>query len=195
MQGLSIALLLMLLLLFPVFSGVVPSLLQSGAWYVRCFPPFWFLGIYERLMEGPGALPIYGQLARTGCMATLAAGAIVILSYPLAYLRRTRQVVEGIQLHPAGHWTRGIVSRVVNAVMVRRPERRAIFHYVSQTLFRVPRYRHGGHSAFFGCTGSLGGGGFGRWIARIDWNRCFLGGYRAAPGFFVAGQPAGQLDL
>jgi hypothetical protein len=141
MQGLSIALLLMLLLLFPVFSGVVPSLLQSGAWYVRCFPPFWFLGIYERLMEGPGALPIYGQLARTGCMATLAAGAIVILSYPLAYLRRTRQVVEGIQLHPAGHWTRGIVSRVVNAVMVRRPERRAIFHYVSQTLFRVPRYR------------------------------------------------------
>jgi hypothetical protein len=25
--------------------------------------------------------------------------------------------------------------------MVRRPERRAIFHYVSQTLFRVPRYR------------------------------------------------------
>ncbi len=141
MQGLSIALLLMLLLLFPVFSGVVPNLLQSGAWYVRCFPPFWFLGIYQRLMEGPGALAIYGQLARTGCMAMLAAGAIVILSYPVAYLRRTRQIVEGVHLHSAGRWAEGVVARVVNAVLVRRPERRAIFHYITQTLFRVPHYR------------------------------------------------------
>ncbi len=141
MQGLSIALLLMLLLLFPVFSGVVPNLLQSGAWYVRCFPPFWFLGIYQRLMEGPGALAIYGQLARTGCIATLAAGAIVIVSYPVAYVRRTRQIVEGTGLHRAGRWAQGITSRVVNATIVRRPERRAIFHYTTQTLFRVPRYR------------------------------------------------------
>jgi hypothetical protein len=141
MQGLAIALLLMLLLLFPVFSGVVPVLLQPGQWLVRWLPPFWFLGMYERLMEGPAALPIYGQLARTGCLATLAAGATVILTYPVAYLRRTRQIVEGVRSNRAGRWVEGVIARVVNVTIAGKPQRRAIFHYITQTLFRVPRYR------------------------------------------------------
>ncbi len=140
-QGLSIAGLLMLLLLFPVFSTVVPNLLEGGAWFVRCFPPFWFLGIYQRLMEGPSALPIYGQLARTGCMATLVAATIVVSTYPIAYARRTRQLIEGGVAHPkrsgVGRW----MGRVMDAVLVRSPRRRAIFHFMTQTLFRVPRYR------------------------------------------------------
>jgi hypothetical protein len=65
LQGLSITALLMLLLLFPVLAGTVPVLLQSGSTFARFFPPFWFLGVYQRLMEGPSALPIYRQLAQT----------------------------------------------------------------------------------------------------------------------------------
>jgi hypothetical protein len=141
MQGLSIAGLLMLLLLFPVFSTVVPSLLLSGGWMARCFPPFWFLGIYERLMEGPSALPIYIHLARTGCMVTLLAAAIVIVTYPIAYLRRTRQLIEGGIVRPHRSWPGSLIERVVNATIVRTPRCRAIFHFVTQTLFRVPRYR------------------------------------------------------
>ena len=71
MQGLSITVLLMLLLLFPVLSGAVPVLLDPAVCYALCFPPFWFLGIYQRLLEGPSALPIYTQLAQTGCVALL----------------------------------------------------------------------------------------------------------------------------
>ena len=52
LQGLSITVLLMLLFLFPVLSGVVPAVLQTGSGYVLCFPPFWFLGIYQRIL-GP----------------------------------------------------------------------------------------------------------------------------------------------
>ena len=140
-QGLSIAGLLMLLLLFGVFSTVVPSLLTGDAWAARWFPPFWFLGIYQRVMEGPSALPVYGQLARIGWMATLLAAAIVILTYPIAYARRSRQLVEGGIAHPrrssVGRW----MGRLVDAVIVRTPARRAIFHFVTQALFRVPRYR------------------------------------------------------
>lgn len=141
MQGFLISVLLMILLLFPVFSGVVPNLLQSGRWYVRCIPPFWFLGVYQRLMEGPAAFPIYGQLARTAFLATLLVTAIVIFTYPLAYLRRTRQLVEGGAVHPHRNWLTAGFSRFIHATMVRTPERRAIFHYVTQTLIRVPRYR------------------------------------------------------
>ena len=141
MQGFLISVLLMILLLFPVFSGVVPNLLQSGHWYVRSIPPFWFLGVYQRLMEGSAALPIYGQLARTAFLATLLVTAIVIFTYPLAYLRRTRQLVEGGAARPHRNWLSAVISRLVNAILVRPPERRAIFHYVTQTLLRVPRYR------------------------------------------------------
>ena len=141
LQGCAVAAFLMILLLFPVFSGVVPELLRSGAWYVRCFPLFWFLGIYQRILEGPSALPIYAQLARTGCMATLLAAMIVVFTYPLAYVRRTRQLIEGGATHPNRDWLAHFISRMVNSLIARAPEQRAIFHYVTQTLFRVPRYR------------------------------------------------------
>jgi hypothetical protein len=124
-----------------VFSGVAPNLLESGAWYVRDCPLFWFLGIYQRILEGPSALPIYAQLAHTACTATLLAVAIVIVTYPLAYLRRTHQLVEGAAAHSHRGWSAKAVSRVLHALLVRSPERRAIFHFVTQTLLRVPRYR------------------------------------------------------
>ncbi len=38
---------LLLLLLFPVLSSVVPNLLRSGDWYVRCFLRSGFWGIYQ----------------------------------------------------------------------------------------------------------------------------------------------------
>ena len=53
LQGLSITLLLMLLLLFPMLSDAVPVFLEDANVYALCFPPFWFLGIYQRLLEGP----------------------------------------------------------------------------------------------------------------------------------------------
>ena len=141
MQGLAVAAFLMLLLLFPVFSSVVPDLLRSGAWYVRCFPLFWFLGIYQRLLEGPAAQPIYAELARTGWMATLGVAAIAFVTYPLAYFRRTQQLVEGSATHRDGSWPGKMISGLINAALVRSPEQRGVFHYVTQTLFRVPRYR------------------------------------------------------
>jgi hypothetical protein len=63
-QGLLITVLMMLMLLFPVLSGAVPVFLESGSVYARCFPPFWFLGVYQRVLEGTSAMPIYSQLAR-----------------------------------------------------------------------------------------------------------------------------------
>jgi hypothetical protein len=141
LQSLSITVLLMLMLLFSVLSGVVPFVLQSGTTYAFFFPPFWFLGIYQRLFEGPSALPIYGQLAQTGCMALILVAALAILAYPFAYLRRVRQLVEG----PGARSTRNRLGlpivRLIHGTLVQRPVRRAVFHFISQTLPRVQRYR------------------------------------------------------
>lgn len=141
LQGLSISALLMLLLLFPVLSAAVPAFIQSDSPLLRYCPPFWFLGIYQRILEGPTALPIYAQLAQTGCIALLVTFAIAILAYPLAYLRRVRQLVVGSGTRD----TRGIISRpvdrVLHATLLRLPVRRAVFHFISQTLLRVQRYQ------------------------------------------------------
>ncbi len=141
LQCLSITALLLLLFLFPIFSGVVPTLLQSSNAYVLLCPPFWFLGFYQFLMEGPTALPIYATLARIGISALLLVAVLSVLTYPLAYLRRVRQLIEG----PGKQVSRSSLSRPFNrflhAVVVRLPIRRAVFHFISQTVLRVPRYR------------------------------------------------------
>jgi hypothetical protein len=141
MQGLAITVLLMLMLLFPVLSGAVPFLLKSGSSYALWFPPFWFLGIYQRLLEGESALPIYTRLAQTGCLALLIVTAVAILAYPLAYLRRVRQLVEGPGTHDTRNRVAWPLEKLIHATLVRHPVRRAVFHFISQTLLRVQRYR------------------------------------------------------
>jgi hypothetical protein len=124
-----------------VLSGAVPIFLQSRSRFVLYCPPFWFLGVYQRLLEGPSALPIYTHLAQTGFVALLITIAVATLAYPIAYVRRVRQLVVG----PGTHDTRSTAVRplhgLLHATLLRSPVRRAVFHFISQSLFRVQRYR------------------------------------------------------
>ncbi|HEX4757655.1 MAG TPA: hypothetical protein VH308_06720 [Terracidiphilus sp.] len=141
MQGLTITALVMLMLLFPVFSGVVPALLKSSSYYALLCPPFWFLGIYQSIMEGQAALPVYDRLASVGSMALLAGVLLAVVAYPLAYLRRVRQLVEGPGSRPTRNWLGRPLNFLLHVALVRRPVCRAVFHFISQTVLRVPRYR------------------------------------------------------
>ena len=141
LQGLTISALLMLLLLFPVLSGAVPVFLQSDSRAVLFFPPFWFLGIYQRILDGPGALPIYTRLTETGCLALLITLGVAGLAYPLAYLSRTRQLVVGSGTQDTRSWAAGPANGLLNATLLRSPVSRAVFHFISQTLMWVQRYR------------------------------------------------------
>lgn len=141
LQGLMIAALLMMLLVFPVLSGAVPVLLQSHSFVSLCIPPLWFLGIYQRVMEGPTALPIYSQLAQIGCVALPVAAGMTMLVYPLAYLRRVHQLVEGPGARARRNWLSWPFDRLIHFAVVRNSASRAVFHFISQTILRVPRYR------------------------------------------------------
>jgi hypothetical protein len=141
LQGLFITALFLLLLLFPVFSGAVPTILKSGSEFAEWFPPFWFLGIYQYVMEGQAALPIYARLAQHGCMALALTAALAVVSYPLAYLRRVRGLVEGAGTRSRRNWLARPLDRLLHCTVARTPVRRAIFHFIGQTLLRVPRYR------------------------------------------------------
>jgi hypothetical protein len=140
-QGALVTAFLLLLLLFPVLSGVVPATLGAAHRYVLWFPPFWFIGIYQHLLEGSAGSAIYASLAKCGAVALFGLGAFTVLAYPVAYLRRVRALIEGSasrsNLAPvAAPW-----NGLLHATVVRPPAKRAIFHFIGQTLQRVPRYQ------------------------------------------------------
>jgi len=141
LQGFLISSLLMVLFLFPVFSGAVPVFLKSESPYALYCPLFWFLGVYQRLMEGSSALPIYTKLAQIGCEALIITFAVSMLAYPLAYLRRVRRLIVGPGTHDTRSWFALPVRGLLHATLLRLPISRAVFHFISQTLLRVPRYR------------------------------------------------------
>jgi hypothetical protein len=141
LQGGSIMILLAVLLLYPTLSHSLRPLLTSNIAAARWFPPFWFLGVYERLLQGPSALPIFGQLARTACSALFLMLAIVILTYPLAYRRRVRQVIEGASTIETPSRAVAPFRRLLHATILRNPSQRAVFHFVSQTIVRAQRQR------------------------------------------------------
>lgn len=141
LQGAILAVLLLTMLLFPVYSGATAAVLRSRSNEASWFPPFWFLGIYQRLMEGPSALPVYTYLAQVGCEATLGTIALALIVYPCAYRRRVHQLVEGANSRSGQNWLWPLVHRLLHATAVRRPVLRAVFHFIGHTLLRVPRYR------------------------------------------------------
>ena len=141
LQSLVMMVLSIVLFLFPVFSRSLEALIQSGGTAVRCFPPFWFLGVYESIVAGPSALPAFTQLAHIGYQATALLMVLTIITYPLAYARSTRQAVEGFIAPNTRSRLVQPAIRILHATLVRTPPRRAVYHFISQTLFRSQRHR------------------------------------------------------
>ena len=141
LQGGSMMVLLAILLLEPTFTQSLAALVNSGSPAVRWFPPFWFLGVYERIMVGPAALPVFHSLARMGCFALLIVIALTVLTYPLAYRRRVKQLIEGARAARSGGRVSLPLDEVLHATWLRRPQQRAVFHFVNQTILRYQRQR------------------------------------------------------
>jgi hypothetical protein len=141
LQGVSIMVLLAILLLNPTISSSLEVLLTSGSPAVRYFPPFWFLGVYERIMGGPSSPQIFHSLARTGCYALLLVIGCTLLTYPLAYRRRVRQLIEGARAANSSLRSSTATDGLLHTAVLRLPQQRAIFHFISQTILRYQRQR------------------------------------------------------
>ncbi len=141
LQAISITALLTILLLFPVVSRFTEALINSGQRAVEYFPPFWFLGVYERLLNGSDTLPALTALARTGFLMTGLMIFLAAISYPLAYRSRMRNVVEGPSAASTRSWIATPIIGLLHSTLLRIPQQRGIFHFIGQTLTRTPRHR------------------------------------------------------
>ncbi|MGC2618812.1 MAG: hypothetical protein WA414_07190 [Acidobacteriaceae bacterium] len=139
LQGFSVMALLAALFAYPVVAGALHQLLhsQNAVW----FPPFWSLGIYQRILDGPSTQPIFASLAHIGVLATVAVTAVAVAAYPLAWLRRTRGLVEGAVRRNRRNLTLAPLDGVLHTTLARTPASRAVWHFISQNLLRVPRCR------------------------------------------------------
>ncbi len=138
-QALVLAVLLMVFFLFPVLAHFLKALLSSGTWPVLWFPPFWFLGIYERMLWGSAALPIFGYLAERGLLATGFAILVAAAAYPIAYARRVRQLIEGGDRAADTSLKLRFLQKLLHRWILRRPEARGVYHLISLTLARSQR--------------------------------------------------------
>ncbi len=141
LQGAAVAGFLVLLLLSPVLSGVTPAFLQSGHLLARWFPPFWFLGAYQQRLAAPFGAPMWNALARRGELATLFVWTVALLSYPLAHIRRVVALVAGTSSKSGRSRIFPPLRPLLHATAIRSPLQRAVFHFIGQTILRVPRYR------------------------------------------------------
>ena len=141
MQAGSMVALLAVLFLTPLIAGNIEMLFAAGGPAVRWFPPFWFLGVYEFVMHGSGGSPIWASLAGTAVLATVGALVLAAATYPLAYARRVKQLLEGVDSRHRRSVMASAVRTVLHATLLRSTQVRAVYHFISQTMLRVPRLR------------------------------------------------------
>ncbi len=139
LQCVATMVLLTILLLFPISSRFLEVLTRSSA--ARYFPPLWFLGIYERIVAGSSTLPVFTMLAKIGCQATAVAVALTIASYPLAYRRRMRYLVEGSGTSDTQNLAVAPINQLLHTTLLRNPVQRGIYHFISYGLLRTQRHR------------------------------------------------------
>ncbi len=139
-QGVAVMLLLAVLLLTPTVNRDIHGLVTASTAAVQWAPPFWFLGIYERLLHGAQAPAIFADFARRGVCALCIAVVCVAITYPLAYRRRVRQLIEGEAASMPKRYTRSW-RFALHSSLLRKPAHRATFHLANQTVLRTQKHR------------------------------------------------------
>jgi hypothetical protein len=141
LQGLFVWGLLTLLFLYPAVAGTLSGLLAPDSRIAAWIPSFWFLGIYQRVLDGPSTPAVFVRMAHIAWAALVAAIALAVASYPLAWWRKTRSLVEGTAKRENQNWAAVPVRRAAHATVARAPTARAVWQFIGQNLLRIPRYR------------------------------------------------------
>ncbi|HEY4358982.1 MAG TPA: hypothetical protein VGN16_24765 [Acidobacteriaceae bacterium] len=147
MQMLTVAALALMVIHYARFGDSMQAMLTMASGTMspggfsdaaRWMPSFWFLGVYQRLLYGPAAPAFAAPMTRYAVWATCGAVALVLVTYPLAWVRMRRMAMEGEG--GVGKQANRLATAVTHWI-IRRPEERAVFHFIGQTIARNSRYQ------------------------------------------------------
>jgi hypothetical protein len=137
-QMFSVTALLLLMMHYVKVGNDMHALLTEPLGATQWVPSIWFLGVYETLLHGNAAPAFARPMAGYAIRGILIVTAVVLLTYPTAWVRMRRMAVEGLSVQ---HYRS---SRLLQAAMhrlVRRPGERAAFHFIGQTITRNNHYQ------------------------------------------------------
>jgi hypothetical protein len=103
------------------------------------FPPMWFTGLYERLLGNPD--PFFATLARYALLSVLLPILGFFATALVSYNRHLKRSLEVTRSHGRLKKLGDSVSRGFDALFVREPTQRAIYHFFGQTLSRSSIHR------------------------------------------------------
>ncbi|HWC98181.1 MAG TPA: hypothetical protein VG456_15580 [Candidatus Sulfopaludibacter sp.] len=143
-QTLIMTLLIMLLCLSPMMGSAVPRLCRARSPFLRCFPAFWFAGLYEQWR--PAVPGVAGEEALRGLapLAGLAIGiaaAVFALTFLPGYRSHARRALEAPEPHPQGPGRAARAWAVGVGRLLRDPVEIGVFHFIGETLVRSLKHR------------------------------------------------------
>lgn len=123
-----------------ITAATVPTIRGFGRnmqpWILST-PPVWFLGLYEWLLGS--SEPAILALAQRAALTLIAGGALVALTFPLAYRRLLVSVVEAQP--PGGNRLARTASTLLARLAGRQPPARGAAAFFVATAGRVERHR------------------------------------------------------
>jgi hypothetical protein len=141
MAGMS--LMILALLMFPVYSMLLPSAAQTHAAWLWFFPPIWFTGLYDLLL--PPSDPLFASLGRFAGEALGVAIAVFCMTWTLGFRRHYHRTLEA---EDTGVHKPGV--RIFDRLSA-STEERAIFRFSGCILARSATHR-----MFLACYWSVG---------------------------------------
>ena len=132
-QVIGMSLMILALLLFPVYSLMLPFAAHTRARWLWFFPPIWFTGLYDLLLTNSD--PLFASLGRFALQALAVVAALFSLVWALGFRRHYRRTLEAEDTHSRNS-KRNIWDRFLSS-----PEERAIFHFSGKLLGRSAKHR------------------------------------------------------
>jgi hypothetical protein len=151
-QAAGMSAMIMVLLLFPVYSMLLPSAARQHAEWLWLLPPVWFTGTYDLVLSPSD--PLFLELARVAGLALAAVTAIFCLSWGIGFQRHYRRTLESEdtdQRQPRLSALRRLAQSPFFAIVRGSPQEHAIFRFAGRTLARSS-----GHRLFLACYWSVG---------------------------------------
>jgi hypothetical protein len=136
-QMLGMSAMVMSVLGFPFFAGLLRPAIEQKQFWVYLFPPIWFSGLFELLVGGQNVVP-NEFLASLGMFAIKMTGlalGIMIVTWALGFRRHFRRTLESEDaVHRPRIWS-------VPNWLFSSPQERALFGFAAKTLARSQRHQ------------------------------------------------------
>ncbi len=132
-QVVGMSLMILSLLLYPVYSILLPSAAQAHSAWLWFFPPVWFVGTYDVLLPHPD--PLFASLGKFGLKALGTAAVVFCAAWGLGFRRHYRRTLEAEDTESRTPRV-GLFERFAASA-----EELAIFRFTGRILARSARHR------------------------------------------------------